>query len=54
MERNNQNLTSMMNKIINDTQCSLDLPPCWALNAKNSLQNTAGFSPFQLVSGRNS
>ena len=43
----------MINKIINDTQCSLDLALCWALNAKNSLQKTVGFSPFQLVLGRN-
>ena len=53
VERNNQTLANMMNKIINDTQCSLDLALCWVLNAKNSLQNTAGFSQFQLVLGRN-
>ena len=53
VERNNQTLANMMNKIINDTQCSLDLALFWVLNAKNSLQNTAGFSQFQLVLGRN-
>lgn len=44
----------MMNKIINDQQCLLDLALCLALNAKNILQNTAGISPFQLVLGRKS
>ena len=54
VERNNQTLANMMNKIINDTQCSLYLALCWALRIKkNSLQNTADFSPFQLVLGRN-
>ena len=42
----------MMNKIINDQQCLLDLALCLALNAKNILQNTAGISSFQLVLGR--
>ena len=53
VERNSQTLANMMNKIVCDTNCSLELALCWALNAKNSLQNTAGFSPFQLVLGRN-
>ena len=53
MEWNNQTLANMKNKIINDTRCSLDLALCWVLNARNSLQNTAGFSTFQLVLGRN-
>ena len=49
----NKALAKMMNKIISDTQCSLDTALCWVLNAKNSLQNTAAFLPFQLVLGRN-
>ena len=52
-ERNNQTLANMMNKIIKDTSCSLELALSWALNAENSLQNVAGFSPFQLVLGKN-
>ena len=42
-----------MDKIIEDTGCHSELALCWALNAKNSLQNVAGFSPFQLVLGTN-
>ena len=51
VERNNQTLSNMMDKITEDLQCSTDLALLWALSAKNSLQNVAGFSPFQLVLG---
>ena len=53
VERNNQTLACMMNKIIHDSKCSSEIALCWALNAKNSLQNVAGFSPFQLAIGFN-
>lgn len=53
VERNNQTLARSMDKIIQDTGCHADLALLWALNAKNSLQNVAGFSPFQLVLGQN-
>ena len=53
VERNNQTLARSMDKIIEDTGCHPELALCWALNAKNSLQNVAGFSPFQLVLGTN-
>ena len=43
----------MANKIISDTRLLLDLALLWALNAKNSPQNVAGLSSFQLVFGRN-
>ena len=52
-ERNNQTLAKMMDKIISDTNCSSEPALTWALNAKNSLQNVAGFSPFPLVLGKN-
>lgn len=53
VERNNQTLARSMDKIIEDTGCHADMALLWALNAKNSLQNVAGFSPFQLVLGMN-
>ena len=53
VERNNQTLAHMMGKIIAETNTSPDLALTWALNAKNSPRNTAGFSPFQLVHGFN-
>ena len=40
-------------KIIEDTGCSIETALAWAVNAKNSLQNIYGFSPYQLVFGRN-
>ena len=53
VERNNQTIARSMDKIIADTKCSNELALCWAINAKNSLMNVAGFSPFQLVLGTN-
>ena len=35
-----------------DTHCSLDFAIPWAISAKNSLSNTYGFSPYQLVFGK--
>ena len=32
---------------------NMDLTLAWCLNAKNSLANVHGFSPFQLVFGQN-
>ena len=53
VERNNQTLARSMDKVIEDTGCHSDLALLWSLNAKNALQNVAGFSPFQLVLGMN-
>ena len=40
-------------KIIAERKTSPDLVLAWALNAKKSLHNVAGFSPFELVIGSN-
>ena len=51
IERDNQTLANMMGKVIIGLKWVL-----WALlilNAKNSLQSIAGFSPFQLKFGYN-
>ena len=53
VERHNQTLANCMRKIVDNTKCDDDLALCWALSAKNSLQNVAGFSPFQLAIGVN-
>ena len=42
-----------VSKIIEDVNCSVEIALCWAINAKNSLQNIHGFSPYQLVFGKN-
>ena len=49
---NNQTAATMMCKIINNTQCSLEVVLRWELTAKNNLPNVAGFSPFKLVLGK--
>ena len=43
----------MVNKILEDQQIDLDIALSWCLNAKNSLSNVHGFSPFQLIFGQN-
>ena len=52
-ERHNQTLAEMITRTMNDTNCNIDLAVAWCINAKNSLQNLHGYSPFQLVFGKN-
>ena len=44
----------MVTKIVAETKCLLEIALAWAVNAKNSLHNVYGYSPNQLVFGRNS
>lgn len=53
IERHNLILANMLDKVIDDTGCSLEIAVAWCCNAKNSLQNVDGFSPFQLAIGCN-
>ena len=41
-------------KIMDDLKCDLSLAVAWAVSAKNALHNVHGFSPKQLVFGKNS
>ena len=51
-ERNHATVDRIMSKMMDqDPSMSADIALCWALNAKNSLENYMGFSPFQLVFG---
>ena len=43
----------MVQKIQSDTPCTMDLAVAWAIAAKKALINVYGFSPNQLVVGRN-
>ena len=52
-ERHNQVLGEMLTKTMSEAFCSLDLAVAWCINAKNSLQNVHGYSPYQLVFGKN-
>ena len=53
VERHNDVLAKMVYKIQQDTGCCEEIALSWALQAKNSLVNVYGFSPYQLVIGRN-
>ena len=43
----------MLDKVIADTHCNIEIAISWCVNAKNSLCNIHGFSPYQLVLGTN-
>ena len=52
-ERHNAILTEILLKVREDIHCSWEVALAWAVNAKNSFINVSGFSPHQLVFGRN-
>ena len=52
-ERLNAVIGDSVRKIVSDSGCSLDIALAWAISARNSLANNSGFSPNQLVFGRN-
>ena len=53
-ERNHAVVDRMMEKMIfQDPSLNPEIALCWALNAKNSLENYQGFSPSQIVFGQN-
>ncbi|GAB1607207.1 hypothetical protein Ahia01_001004000 [Argonauta hians] len=43
----------MVEKVMEDTNCSLEIAVAWSVSAKKALKNVHGFSPNQLVFGRN-
>ena len=53
VEKHNHIIGEAVSKIKEDINCSLEVALCWAVNAKNALQNVYGFSPYQLVFGKN-
>ena len=50
-ERHNAVIGEAVSKILEEVNCSIDVALCWAVNAKNTLLNVYGFSPYQLVFG---
>jgi len=52
-ERLNAVLGSSVRKIQEDTKCSTEVALAWAVSARNALSNFSGYSPNQLVFGRN-
>ena len=53
VERHHRVLAESMVKTKEESGCSWESALAWALSAKNSLQMNGGFSPFQLMMGRN-
>ena len=53
VERGNAMLYETMMKTIEDVNCNMETALAWAVSAKNTLQNTSGYSPNQLVFGSN-
>ena len=53
IERHNTVLGLAVTKTMEDINCDLQLAVSWAVSAKNSLKNVHGFSPNQLVFGKN-
>ena len=53
LERHNAVLTETLLKVRDEYKLDWETSLGWAINAKNSLQSVHGFSPFQLVFGRN-
>ena len=52
-EKYNGIIKEMILKTKEETGCSTPIATAWATNARNSLQNVNGFSPYTLVYGRN-
>lgn len=53
LERHNRTLTEILLKLRAENDCDWETALNWGLMAKNSLHNVHGFSPYQLVYGRN-
>ena len=53
-ERGNSSIGELTVKVLEDVDCSPEVALQWAVNARNTLINIYGFSPQQLVLGRNS
>ena len=53
VEKYNGITSNMMEKVLSDVGCSLEVALAWCLSAKNALLNSYGYSPNQLVFGYN-
>jgi hypothetical protein len=52
-ERHNLILTEILVKLRESHAYDWEISLCWAVAAKNTLNNVNGFSPYQIVFGRN-
>ena len=53
VERHNLIIADMLDKILEENSIEFDLALAWCPNAKKSITNVHGFSPFQLAIGQN-
>ena len=53
IERHNLILGDMLDRILEESINNIDIAVAWAINAKNSLTNVHGFSPYQLAISQN-
>ena len=53
VERHHALIARNVSKIMEETDCSVSTALAWAVNAKNSLSNINGYSPYQLLLGVN-
>ena len=53
VERHHALISRNVSKIMEETDCSVSTALAWAVNAKNSLSNINGYSPYQLLLGVN-
>ena len=53
IERHNTVLGMTVSKVMKDVNCQLEVAVAWLVSARNYLKNVYGFSPDQLVFGRN-
>lgn len=52
-EKYNGVIGEAVRKVREEVKCSLEIALAWCVNAKNSLHTVHGFSPYQMVFGRN-
>ena len=52
-ERLNGILSMSVQRVIDDASCSVEIALSWAVSARNCLHNFSGYSPSQLVYGKN-
>ena len=53
VERHHDLISRNVQKIMEDTNCSIEVALAWACHAKNAMSNINGFSPYQLLFGIN-
>ena len=53
VEKHNGITGNMIEKVLSDVGCSLEIALAWCLSAKNALLNSYGYSANQLVFGHN-